>query len=140
MVTCIDEIKQKNLFAKVVERYESISNLTIIEDIPAACKPQYNPLRVRSYQVKPVRDQQYDVQSDLTLDEKLDILSSMEKPEPKPNTYIVPIIYYQPERTEQIDIFSLNQLEAQISAYKRSQDRLKEQSDEFLPEDKEQQP
>lgn len=35
----------------------------------------------------------------------------MEKPEPKPNTYIVPIIYYQPERTEQIDIFSLNQLE-----------------------------
>lgn len=42
----------------------------------------------------------YDIQVDLTLQEKLDILSSLDVQEARPDTYIVPILYYLPERTE----------------------------------------
>lgn len=77
---CFDEVATAEQYQLLSSRYQ-LTQLNIIQDIPSTQKPAWSAQKTRSYSVEIVKDRQYDIQNELSIMDKLKILSSMDKVE-----------------------------------------------------------
>ncbi|CAL6087153.1 Conserved_hypothetical protein [Hexamita inflata] len=115
----------------------NITGINVIQDIPSAYKAAWSPIKTRNYLVEPVRDTLEQISGDLSITEKLKILTSLEKRDQVPANYIIPVIFFTPQRQEAQEIFTIAHLQNYLEQQKKLVEKLKLESKDELVEDKE---
>jgi hypothetical protein len=92
-----DEVTTIDDFKLIAEKY-SLTFLNVIKDLPLSGKPIHNLSKTKSYQVDPVKDKTVECPVDLHINEKLQLLASLDKVEPTPAPYLMPALFFYPSR------------------------------------------
>lgn len=132
-----DDVVQQEDYKLIAEKY-NLQPFNVVKDLPASGKPTHNPAKTKSYQVEPVKDKTVECPLDLSVNEKLQLLASLDKVELQAQPYLMPCLFFYPQRQEAVEIFSIGQLQVYIDTQKKNLERQKLESKEPLPEDKDQ--
>lgn len=92
-----DDVVQQEDYKLIAEKY-NLQPFNVVKDLPASGKPIHNPAKTKSYQVEPVKDKTVECPLDLSVNEKLQLLASLDKVELQAQPYLMPCLFFYPQR------------------------------------------